>query len=376
MKKILIFAAALSVLAACNKDDVKEINRGKSIDFRAAMETKATEYTDAVLSEFFVTSLTDEGAVYFSDVKFMKESVSPYYFVSETAYYWPASGDLHFFAFYPAPETLGEDIVLTIDSETKTLADYTPAEDIADQQDIIIATAVGNKATNEDSGIAVEFAHQLSRVEVWVDNTNESYVYSVKGVRIANAYPSGDLDFSNGATWTEKGEKVTYEVVLDEAIANLTTSQNLLESVGGFAMLIPQNTVAWEKTADDASGDDALEGEGGNDLEGDLEEDEAGETAATDGSYMSVLVQINTVSGSRVYPPVTDDPDDEEYAWMAAPMDFNWEPGYKYEYVLHLGTGGGITDPAEDEVKEVFGGVMKFDVSTTGWIGKGQNAPM
>ena len=338
MKKILMFAAMICVFMACNKDEVKDVNRGKAIDFRIAVGTKADEFTGENLDKFMVTAFTDEGTTYFTDVEFEKPS-DGIYFNSEESYYWPVSGDLHFVAYYPDMTTLGADVELSIAKDAMTLNNYTPAQDISQQKDIIVAKATGNKDSNEESGIAIEFAHQLSRIEVWADNNNESYVYSIKGVRIANAYPSGDLDFTNSSIWTEKGDKVTYEVMFDSVKENVTTSLNLLESVGGFAMLVPQNTVAWEKTTDDA-----------------------GETVVTDGSYMAVLVQINTASGSRVYPSVTDDPDGDGFAWMASPMEFNWDPGYKYVYTLNFGKGGGITDPDTDDVENIFKGTIKFDV--------------
>lgn len=340
MKRIYILAVALFAVLACNKDEVKEINRGSAIDFRAAMATKASEYTDANLEEFVVTALTDDGVAYFSGVTYSKEDGSSY-FTSETPYYWPASGNLHFYAYYPEPSDLGNDVAIVIDKENKTLTGYTPSDNISEQKDIIIAYAEGNRDENAEDGIAMAFAHQLSRVEVYADNTNTGYSYSVMGVRIAKAFPTGTLDFSNGSAWEESGDKVIYEVKYDSPV---TISAEASDLLGGFAMLIPQNTSAWN-----------------------VDEDKENMSG---GSYLSVLVQINTTAGSRIYPETTGDEGDVEYAWMATPVEFNWEPGYKYVYTLKLGTGGGYVDPDEtDPGEEILGGTMKFDGDVDSWWG-------
>lgn len=340
MKKILMLTAALCVFAACNKDEVKEVNRGSAIDFRMAMDTKATEYSASNLEQFNVVALTDEGAVYFSDV--FKKNASAY-FMSETPYYWPSSGNLHFYAYYPDLTDAEGNSAFTIDEDTKTLTGYTPDSDISNQKDVIIAKAQGNMTDNRENGIPVEFVHQLSKIEVWADNTNQGFVYKLKGIRMANVYSSGDLDFSDVSVWTTGDEKVTYEVLFEEIeLTSASELTDLLATVGGFAMLVPQSTVAW-----------------------DIEEP-ANESA---GSYWSLKVQINTADGTRIYPPKTADEEDEEFGWMATPVSFNWAPGVNYKYALHLGSGGGFAEPGENdtEVEDIFGGEMQFTVGSMRW---------
>ena len=61
---------------------------------------------------------------------------------------------------------------MTINSTTKTLADFEPATTIADQKDFITATATGSK-TDEAAGVALTFGHRLSQIEIKAKNTNE-----------------------------------------------------------------------------------------------------------------------------------------------------------------------------------------------------------
>ena len=93
------------------------------------------------------------------------------------AYYWPATA-----ATFRSSLTLlrcGLGATVTINSTTKTLADFEPATTIADQKDFITATATGSK-TDEAAGVALTFGHRLSQIEIKAKNTNDGYVYKVR----------------------------------------------------------------------------------------------------------------------------------------------------------------------------------------------------
>lgn len=53
--------AALA-MASCSKDESTGINNGNAIDFRAAMQTRASETTTANITNFFVTALDKNNA--------------------------------------------------------------------------------------------------------------------------------------------------------------------------------------------------------------------------------------------------------------------------------------------------------------------------
>lgn len=388
MKKILIFTAALLALAACNKDDIKEINRGQAIDFRMPL-IKATEYTTNNIDRFVVTAFTENGNLYFEDVTFTKNGE---YFTSEHPYYWPATESLTFYAYNPNGtklEDLDEDHVedFVVDNTGVKISKYTPDPSISEQLDIIVATATGDKS-NEQNGIEIKFQHQLSNIEVRALNTNEAYTFSIKGVRIAKVYPTGNL---NNGLWEETGNLTTYQVDYTEPMT-VTEDVSLLGDEGDNAMLIPQYTKAWDvknnpKNSLEVNVPEATE----NDTEGETGDETGDETGGETeepyvGSYISILIQINQIiqnegenpTTRRVYPSSTDDENEEnEYAWLAIPVEFTWEPGYKYVYTLNLGTGGGYVDPDQDPNvdivekpgEKILGGAMKFDAqqSNLGW---------
>ena len=320
-------------LASCAKDSVKEVNNGHAIDFRVATQTRATETTTANLSTFYVTAIDAKGSNYFTNAAFTKIEE---YFSSSPAYYWPGDGsDLEFYAYAPAAETLGATV--TIDNTAKTLTGFSPAAQFANQKDFVTATATGNK-TNETSGVALTFDHQLTQIEVKARNANDAYVYKIKGVRIAQPVSKADFDFTT-KQWTPSSEKAVYQVQYSNEITLNTYGQCIMETEGDNAMLIPQQLVAWDAEND--------------------------KTNTAKGAYLSVYAQVETAEGARVYPNV----DGMDYAWLAVPVDTKWEAGYKYVYTLDFTNGAGYSDPLDgpEAGGTVLGGAIKFTMDVNPW---------
>ena len=320
-------------LASCAKDSVKEVNNGHAIDFRVATQTRATETTTANLSTFYVTAIDAKGSNYFTNAAFTKIEE---YFSSSPAYYWPGDGsDLAFYAYAPAAETLGATIA--IDNSAKTLTGFSPAAQFADQKDFVTAAATGNK-TNETSGVALTFDHQLTQIEVKARNANDAYVYKIKGVRIAQPVSKADFDFTT-KQWTPSTEKGIYQVQYNNEITLNTYGQCIMKTEGDNAMLIPQQLVAWDAEND--------------------------KTNTAKGAYLSVYAQVETAEGARVYPNV----DGMNYAWLAVPIDTKWEAGYKYVYTLDFTNGAGYSDPLDgpETGGTVLGGAIKFTMDVNPW---------
>ena len=329
--------AALA-FASCTKDTVKEINNGRAIDFRVAADTRATETTTANLNQFFVTALTEAGANYFTDAEYTKNDT---YFSSTPEYYWPGAGKLKFYAYAPSANTLGATV--TINSSKQTIEGYTPSTTIANQIDLVATTAEGSKKDNENTGVALVFNHQLAQIEVKAKNENNGYVYRIKGVRIAQAACTGNLNLATGS-WelVSKNNEVVkdvYDITYDSPITLSKMAANLMASEGDNAMLIPQQLVAWNPTDD--------------------------KTNTAKGAYLSVLAQVETADGSRVYPKKTG----LDYAWLAIPVSTKWEAGNKYVYTLDFSEGAGYPDPIDGDntVEEVLGNSINFTMQVKPW---------
>lgn len=340
-------AMAAFALASCSKDESTEINKGNAIDFRVAMQTRASETTTGNITKFYVTALDKGNANYFTDVEFVK---SESFFTSTPAYYWPGDdSEIKFFAYSPAKSELGDN--LTINSSTKQLVDYEPNSNISDQVDFITVNATGKKSVNSSAGVALTFQHRLSQIEIQAKNSNTGYTYKVTGVRIGKPISKGTFDFNTESWSTTPDNKANYQVEYDESVLTLNAdAQSIMGSGNGNAMLIPQQLVAWNPTNDNDN--------------------------SANNAYIAVKVQITTAGGARIYPVAAG----VEYDWVAVPIDTKWEQGKKYVYTLDFSNGSGKVDPEKNPETpdptdpyepggEILdsGSAIKFTVTVSDW---------
>ena len=343
-RNVLMIAVAIIALSSCNKDTIKDVNGGYSIDFRVSTQTRASEVTTANLAAFNVTAIDASGKNYFTDVLFSK---SGDFFISNPEYYWPGTGDLAFYAY--APVDL-EDV--SVNNTSQVVSGFTPSTSIADQQDFVVATATGNKSTNETDGVQLTFQHKLAQIGIRAKNANSAYKYYIKGVKIANVISSADFNFSpkeGDSEWTydvtqsTSSYSIEYTKPMDTPLGIVGT--NLMCSVSadesgaevldysvGNAMLIPQQLAAWDKTTN------------------------------TTGSYLAVLAKVETADGSVVYPKDAST-SGEEYDWLLVPVDTKWEAGNRYVYTLDFTEGAGL----DEDGNEVLGGPVKFKMDVEPW---------
>lgn len=334
MKRFLFFLAA-AAMTACSQDETTDVvGNGHPIDFRTAMGTRAAETTTGTLQKITVTAIDAENENYFTDVEFSKKGS---YFISETPYYWPVDGStLNFYAYSPAAADLGATV--TISNASKKLTNYAPATDVSEQQDFITATATGSKS-NEATGVALTFKHQLSQIEIKAKNTEDTYVYKVQGVRIAQPVSKATFDFGTGA-WELGSDKATYEVTYKGSEKTLGSSAvSIMKTDGDNAMLIPQQLVAWDSGTDKSN--------------------------TKKGAYLSVLINITKADGEDpVYPAEAG-----QYGWAAVAIDTNWEAGKKYVYTLDFSNGAGKVDPEDPDHpgEDILGSPIKFSVEVDTW---------
>lgn len=344
--RLLFIGAMALTLGACAEDEPEAVatQAQEAIDFRPAMGSRATETTNANLSSIYVTALgeTSENDL-FANLEFKKGNAG--FFESSPEYFWPGDdSELTFYAYAPSQDEIGADV--TINETTKKMENFTVAEDISQQVDFITANATGKKSVNETSGVELDFAHQLSQIELRAKTDNTAYVYKVAGMRIGRPEFVGTFDFET-SKWTldDWHDTVVYESSCD----TVTLSSNPVSIMGasGNAMLLPQTLTAWSPKDDP--------------------DNVAREV------YLSVLINITSADGMRVYPFPTDTKKDSNgnqrtYAWASIPLSGTWEAGKHYIYTLDFTNGAGYVDPDDPTPgKPVLGGPIKFTVDVDNW---------
>lgn len=349
----MFMAMTAMLIASCSNDDVVSTNTGRAIDFRTSVGTRGAETTTDNIKKFWVTAIDETGANYFSKQEYTKDGQ---FFTSTPLYYWPV-GTLNFFAYSPSETDLGATV--TINKDTKTFADFSPATEIANQKDFVTATASGTRAANEANGVPLVFNHQLSQIEIKAKNTNEGYVYKVVGVRIGKPVSKGTFTMGTTSSWAlTTTEKANYSVEYATTPRTLTAdAATMMGTANDNAMLLPQQLVAWTPETD--------------------------KTNTKNGAYIALKIQITTKDGARVYPAVG------EYDWAAVAINTNWEAGKKYVYTLDFSKGAGKVDPEKptptpDPEKpdpfnpgdDILGKPIKFTVTVTPWTEAAQDVEM
>lgn len=391
MKRSIKIMFATSVvtlmLASCSDEETVDVNNGRAIDFRTSVGSRTPTTTISNLDEICVSAFqlnADKSikSLYFGggaigNTLYEIFTKQDGYFKSTTNFYWPAdNSDLLFYAYAPtyavAPAADGTGGVpfltnVTIDQSRQVIENFLPDPNIANQIDLVTATATANKKTGEASGVTLTFEHRLSQIEIRAFSNNTKYNFYVSGVRIGRVCATGTFRFSNnewvlGSYDYGKGEwnvldtdKFSYSAeysperqleplpAAEEGSLQLGTNMMPVEGTGyANAYLLPQKLVPWDRDADYADG-----------------------TKHGTGAYIALKLRITEkATGKEVYP----EPWGPEYAWAAVPVSGTWVKGKKYIYNLNLNTGAGFVDPEEPQPgTPILSDPIKFDVFVTGF---------
>lgn len=379
MKKNLLFAAlAASVMVSCSNDDIVDVNHGEGIAFRASLDralTRANATNLQNLNAFNVTAIGN-GQNYFTNMPVTSDDKGSTWKPAHT-YYWP-SYDLSFFAY--APQEPGGTV--SIDNSGKKITGFSPSQKVSEQKDFVVSYNTGNKTNNEDKGIAMNFKHALSQIEVLAKCSNDKIKIEVLGVKMENAAAKADFTFPKEVTttnytlpqnqWSNLQDKdnhsKAYMIQGANKIVLNKDAQSIMFDNGNF-MLIPQAQSKWDGTE------------------------------SKTGTYLSVLCRIYSLDGDKetlLYPrPTQDDNKNGKYAFAAVGIDIDWKPGMKYTYTLNFcGDGGGAgeidpnpgpVDPTDPDPidpnpgpggEEILGKPIKFTVTVDNWVDQSENVEM
>lgn len=337
---LMMAAVAAMAMASCAQDEPVSANHGRAIDFRPAMDSRATETTNANLTSIQAAAFMGN-QLFFPTMEFAKGNDG--FFTSAIEYYWPGDNSaLDFYAY--APANPGGTVTLT--ASDKSMTDFSPATTIADQIDFVTAIATGTKNANEASGVPLTFNHRLSQIEVRAKTDNQVYTYAISGVRIGQPVSKGAFDFTT-SEWTLGSDKEIYTETYADAKV-LTSDAVSVMGEGGNAMVLPQQLTAWDPDGD--------------------------ATNTAKGAYLAVKLNVSTAeTGVQVYPF----PSNGDCQWAAIPIDTNWEAGKKYIYTLDLTHGAGYVDPNDPIPGDpVLGGPIKFTVDVVEWVDTPEDLPM
>ena len=260
----LSLAAALVVLAACNKTNV-DTNvaklEGEEIGFNVVNQ-KATKANDAIITgTTYATDNTfqvwgwqspladfsefadDDASNFMSDLTISwtggRDSRTEAWRNAVNYYYWPFTGKISFLAIHPStvtPTTTGWDA--TNLKPQATVADYTITPGSNETVDLMFAT---NEGARRSDALPMVFKHALSQIEVQV-KTDEDYsadvAFDVESVTFNNIDLSGDVAYVNDAiSWTDNDTQTQTWTYYGTVLEDITDSYQVY---GAAKVNIPQ----------------------------------------------------------------------------------------------------------------------------------------
>ena len=365
MKKRLFFLPMVVIMmAACSSNDTIEVNENKGdlISFRPIVKgvTRAADVNTDNLASFVVNAKQSGGSISYFDNGVFNKSGSV--FVSESKYYWPASGPLDFYAYSPS----GNAQVNYSGYKTFTV---TPSTTIADQVDFVFAATM-NKSKEDygASGVPLNFRHTGAKIACNVKNSSTTLKFDVCGWKVGYICPAATFTFSDANTDGNNdgsGTTLTLPQWGSRTAASIGTEyestfsvnqigQSGATSLDGQMILIPQAITAASGYASGSVG------------------------ANLNGTYIAVKLKIrNNDSAGTI---IADDGAGNAF-WAIWPIGgYNWEPGKKYTYTIDLAGGGYYetnkegTDGNLDPILE--GAEIKFaTVTVDGWTDRAYDVP-
>lgn len=203
---------------------------------------------------------------------------------------------------------------------------YSVPADIDAQSDLVMAYNTGTRAANASTGIALNFKHLLSQIQIKAAN-NAADVKQVEviGVKLSNVPVTSTLTVPSTAdfvpVWStpDAASAKTMGAFRTSSAAGtavtLTAAPQDVMFGHDFLMALPQTLAAADLSS-----------------------------TATTGFYISLLVRITRVAdGSAIYPD-----DNTKYAYTSVALPAVWEAGKRYVYTLNFYTtdsGAGQIDP-------------------------------
>ena len=263
---------------------------------------------------------------------------------NENTYYWWKSKNMTASFTAYAPIDIRE-------TSTSSTSDYQVKNDLANQQDIIVAYNSGS-GSDFTSGVPLNFQHVMSQVIIKALNKDASSTkIEVAGIRLSNLKNTGTLTLPTSSTasgtfswdsytpwsvnnnttytYTDRGTDALAGTLTDNNTKIVTLTSAATQLTDTPFLLMPQTTGKADLTVQPVN----------------------------EGAYISVLIRVtniydtdNLAAGQVTYPTWTiadgAPAAGTQFAYVAIPVDIDWKAGYKYTYTLNFSKDGiGKVDP-------------------------------
>ena len=229
MKRILLFASAVAIVAGCAKVTTVDTAEPQEIAFKAYnyAATKAPingsifPYDRDMAVHAIFKDVTGATSEYFDNVKFTAKQIEGKSLWSGGKF-WPPQGTLKFNAVSPS-ESSSNSILSNLNfnygnGENLSYITGSLADNSKEQLDLLVAASTDftSAPSSSNPGVAITFHHALSLIQIKAKAGAEKLV-KVKGIVLNTCYQSGsfavypatDTDFATDVNWDVNGIEAT-----------------------------------------------------------------------------------------------------------------------------------------------------------------------
>ncbi len=257
--------------------------------------------------------------------------------------YWP-SGNLDFQAVTPSADASFALANTVYEGHPRLVANVTVPVDVANQKDIMFASATGINNAATGAPVSLTFKHALSQVVFAGKVANPTITAVVSEISVCNVHNTGTVGYREdlatlSAAATGDPESNFSVGLIEGADADATTAartmtsttaQNLTNTDGAL-MMIPQTQTAWTHAAPEKAIADAT------------------------GSYLKIKCKVQDNNSGTWLIGAASGANEFEYVYV--PFDLTtvaWELGKKYTYTLVFGNGSGGYDENGDALTNMI----------------------
>lgn len=161
-------------------------------------------------------------------------------------YYWPASGNLDFFAYMPAtlPSYIAADPALTYTAAhnvtfTCSGLPMTNAGQGSDLKEFMFGMELGQNEENAGTGVPLQFQHPFARIKLQLAASHPNV--TINSITFRGIYNNGNYDHSASPKWSTSGVATNFVLSLTGEAAVFNNNPASEKQIGDYYIMIPQD---------------------------------------------------------------------------------------------------------------------------------------
>ena len=260
LKYIALWLLVTLLASACSKDGAdgnevtnrneakKEIGIKPDVWKMAEGTTRTTFYTNSDLATFKCAAYNENTmTAYIVPVDVYKSGDN--WIITGRPYYWPASGNLDFFAYMPATPpsyiTAGPTYTATSTPSITHTISFTCSDlpmnnagQGSDLKEFMFGMALGRNEENAGTGVPLQFQHPFARIKLQLAASHPNV--TINSITFRGIYNNGNYNHSASPKWATTGDATDFELTLEGAAA-VFDNNSTAKQIGDDYIMIPQD---------------------------------------------------------------------------------------------------------------------------------------